>query len=233
MSRSRRRRVTVPVAVAAASVVWGCGPTTTEAPPYAALDSIVDAWADRDHASAVVLVIVDSDGLRHAHSTGVLQRYSFGGGQYPSGTELSPRGMPRIDDAEPVRAESVFDLASVSKVMATTAALMLLVDRGALDLDAPVSTYLSDFAGGGRDDITARHLLTHTSGLPQWWPSYYHAGTRDESWAWLRTQSPAWPVGTERHYSDLGFMTLGRLVEELSGARLDLRKTSLAPRCLV
>lgn len=220
LSRPTPGRGALLAAAVSLALVWGCG-SATQTSPYASLDSIVDAWIAEDHASAATLLIVDREGTLHSYASGVLQRYSFGTGQYPGATETSPRGITRLDDPSAVTTTSIFDLASVTKVMATTAATMLLVDQGSLDLDTPVANYLPDFAGGGREGITARHLLTHTSGLPQWWPVYYHAGDRESAWAWLRTQPTAWPVGSERHYSDLGFMTLGRLVEEISGTRLD------------
>lgn len=126
---------------------------------------------------------------------------------------------------------TVFDLASVTKVMATTMAVMMLADRGEIDVEAPLSRWLHDFAGDGRDEITIRHLLTHRSGLPQWLPLYYEAGDPDAAYARIRTLAPTWPVGQERHYSDLGFMLLGRLVEEVSGRPLDtfLREELYAP----
>ena len=62
--------------------------------------------------------------------------------------------------------ESIYDLASLTKVVATTTAIMVLYDAGRVDIDAPVSRYLPDFSGGLRDQVTVRHLLTHRAGLP-------------------------------------------------------------------
>lgn len=117
--------------------------------------------------------------------------------------------------------ETVFDLASVTKVAATTSAMMLLVDQGRVDLDAPASRYLSDFTGGAKESVTLRQLLSHTGGLRPWVPTYYHASTPDEAYAYIRDLPLGWPPGEERHYSDLGFMLLGRIVEEVTGRRLD------------
>lgn len=124
-------------------------------------------------------------------------------------------------DPVPMTTGTAFDLASVTKVMATTMAVMLLVDRGEVALEAPVSAVLPDFTGGGKDAITVRHLLTHTSGLAQWVPTYYHAADADAAYAYVRDLPLAWPVGEGRHYSDLGFMVLGRVVEAVSGRPLD------------
>jgi CubicO group peptidase (beta-lactamase class C family) len=98
---------------------------------------------------------------------------------------------------------------------------MLLVDDGALALETPLREHLPDFVGGGKDDITARHLLTHRAGLQQWQPIYYHAAEAQAAYAHIRDLPLAWDVGEGRHYSDLGFMLLGRLVERISGQRLD------------
>ncbi len=118
-------------------------------------------------------------------------------------------------------ADAVFDLASVTKVAATTMALMVLVDDGAVSLDDPVSLYLPDFAGAGKEAITLQHLLTHTSGLAQWEPVYYYASTPQEAYERIRDRPLEWSVGAERHYSDLGFMLLGRVVEVISGSSVD------------
>jgi CubicO group peptidase (beta-lactamase class C family) len=116
---------------------------------------------------------------------------------------------------------TLFDLASVTKVMATTFAVMMLVDEGKLDLDAPLYTYLPDFRGSAKDSITLRLLLTHRSGLYQWQPIFYHAANEGEAYAYIRDLPLAWRPGAGRHYSDLGFMLLGMVVERVSSQPLD------------
>ncbi len=125
--------------------------------------------------------------------------------------------------AEPVRMTTadVFDLASLTKVFATTYAMMLLVDRGDVDLEAAVNTYLPDFRGPSKDSITVTMLLRHTSGLAQWEPTYYHAANADDAYAHIRDLPLLFPVGKQRKYSDLGFQILGRIVEKVSGESLD------------
>jgi CubicO group peptidase (beta-lactamase class C family) len=137
---------------------------------------------------------------------------------------------------------TVFDLASVTKVMATTMAVMMLVDRGKVDLDAPVYRYLPDFRGARLDSITVRQLLEHSSGLVQWQPLYYHASNSAQTYDVIRDMPLGWCVGEARHYSDIGFMLLGYIVERVSGQRLDhflgsnlyaplgLRSTAFNPR---
>jgi CubicO group peptidase (beta-lactamase class C family) len=136
--------------------------------------------------------------------------------------QLNDFEMHRLAAPLPMRASTMFDLASVTKVMATTMATMLLVDRGKIEVDAPVSRYLSDFRGPHLDSITVRQLLQHSSGLVQWQPLYYHASNSGQAYAVIRDMPLQWGVGDARHYSDLGFMLLGYIVERVSGARLDV-----------
>jgi CubicO group peptidase (beta-lactamase class C family) len=120
-----------------------------------------------------------------------------------------------------MRTSTMFDLASVTKVMATTFGVMLLVDQGKIDLDAPVYRYLPDFRGPHKDSITVRNLLQHSAGLVQWQPLYYHASNTAQTYAAIRDMPLEWGVGAGRHYSDLGFMLLGDIVSRVSGEPLD------------
>ncbi len=181
-------------------------------------DAAVSEWVADGRIPGAVLVVTRGDEIVHERAFGAARQYAYGTGQYPGGDS----GLDHLDAPVPMTVDTRFDMASVTKVMATTMAVMMLHDRGELDLDAPVSSYLPSFTGGDRDQITPRHLLTHRSGLPQWVPVYYHANDADEALAYLSSLPPAWPVGAERHYSDLGFMLLGRIVEEVSGTRLDV-----------
>lgn len=189
-------------------------------------DSLVAAWVHDERVPGAVL-LVSSGGrpvLREAY--GWAQLYDFGEGQYrpvrasEDGAGPSRERLRRLEEPRAMTAETVFDLASVTKVAATTMAVMLLVDRGLLDVDDPVVRHLPDFRGGGKERITLRQLLTHTSGLYQWQPVYYHAADADAAYAYVRDLPLAWDVGAGRHYSDLGFMLLGRIVESVSGRTL-------------
>jgi CubicO group peptidase (beta-lactamase class C family) len=135
--------------------------------------------------------------------------------------QLNDFEMHRLSAPRPMHTSTVFDLASVTKVLGTTMATMLLVDQGKIDVDAPVSRYLPDFRGLHLDSITVRHLLQHSSGLVQWQPLYYHASNSGQTYAAIRDMPLQWGVGEARHYSDLGFMLLGYIVERVSGAPLD------------
>ena len=169
-------------------------------------DSMVRAAVDRTTAGAVLLV-ARRGRLLHLVAYGDAERLDS------SGAVLA---KPR-----PMRPDTRFDLASVTKVMATTFACMRLVDAGRLDLDAPVSRYLADFHGPHLDSITARLLLRHASGLVPWQPLYYHASTPRETYEVIRRLPLAGGVGEARRYSDLGFMLLGYLVERVAGLPLD------------
>lgn len=189
----------------------------------AAADSLVAAWVADDRVAGAVLSVRHEGRTVLSRASGWASSRTYGSGQYGLWREDGDRsGGPRpVDEPEAMTLATVFDLASVTKVAATTFALMMLVDDGTVSLDAPASTYLPDFVGGGREAITLRHLLTHTSGLRQWVPTYYHAADPDAAWAYVRALPLGWPVGQERRYSDLGFMALGRVVEAVSGQRLD------------
>ncbi|HEY8427818.1 MAG TPA: serine hydrolase [Sandaracinaceae bacterium] len=132
---------------------------------------------------------------------------------------------------EPMTADTVFDLASLTKAVATTSAVLWLAERGRIELDAPVSRYLPDLAGGGRERITVRHLLTHRAGLPAVDPLRGYDGERREVLARiLRTPLESAP-GARVRYSDLGFIVLGALVERVTGRDLDafVRETIFEP----
>jgi uncharacterized protein YbbC (DUF1343 family)/CubicO group peptidase (beta-lactamase class C family) len=122
---------------------------------------------------------------------------------------------------EEMTADTIFDVASLTKVLATTPSIMLLVEQGKLDLEAPVARYLPAFQGEGRDQILLRHLLTHTSclkpGLPKdpaW--SGYDAGIK------AAVESiPDAPPETFFRYSDINFILLGEIVRVVGKQSLD------------
>ncbi len=114
-----------------------------------------------------------------------------------------------------------WDLASLTKVVATTGALAVLVDAGRVDLDAPVARYLPRFTGDGRDAVSVRMLLDHTSGLRAWAPLWREAPTREAAIALLYAERPARRPGGAAVYSDLNAILLGLLVEAVTGRSLD------------
>lgn len=188
-----------PVAMAQSSPIQAALARST-----AAVESAV---ADGRVPGAVMVVAVDGEVILE-RAFGYAHLNDFAGNRL-----ASPRAMAT---------STVFDVASVTKVMATTMAIMFLVDQGKVKLDAPVRSYLEDFRGPELDKITVRHLLTHTSGLVQWQPLYYQAANKTETFEAIRRMPLQWPVGEGYHYSDLGFMLLGAIVERVTVARLDV-----------
>lgn len=116
---------------------------------------------------------------------------------------------------------TIYDLASLTKVVGTTTAAMILYDEGRLDLDAPVSTYLPEFGGGTRDLVTVRHLLTHRSGLPAGRELWRISSSAADARRIVLTTPLACQPGACYIYSDLGADVLGWVVESVAGLRLD------------
>lgn len=117
---------------------------------------------------------------------------------------------------------TLWDIASITKVVATAASTMRLVDQGKLELDAPVRRYLPRFAGGLKNKVTVRMLLDHTSGLKSYVPMYRKAGrSRVRMTNLLYAQPLLRPPGDSAEYSDLNSMLLGLVVESVAGTTLD------------
>ncbi|MGP0097267.1 MAG: serine hydrolase domain-containing protein [Terriglobales bacterium] len=133
-------------------------------------------------------------------------------------------GRFTYDPASPLVATStLFDLASLTKVVATTAMAMILYERGLLDLEAPVTAIVPEFAGNTprRREVTLRLLLAHSSGLPAYEKLFLRAQTRDDLLqAVFATPLTAVP-GTRAEYSDIGFIILGVALERLADESLD------------
>jgi len=122
---------------------------------------------------------------------------------------------------EPMTEDTLFDAASLTKVVATTPAIMKLTEEGKLDLGAPVSRYIPEFSGGGKEAVTVRHLMTHTSGLR---PDL----SLDTVWKGVEraielacAETLITPPGTAFRYSDINFILLGEIVHRVSGQPLD------------
>ena len=115
----------------------------------------------------------------------------------------------------------LFDIASLTKVIGTTTSIMLLVDKGLLKIEDPVCKYIKAFNTPDKKEITIRHLLTHTAGLYEWYPLYYRASNKKESYKLIGELPLMFPVGAQRRYSDLGFVILGEIIEIVSGLPLE------------
>ena len=146
------------------------------------------------------------------------------------GYSVWQRGFGTLDWTRKSRVtadESIYDLASLTKVVATTTALMVLYDQGKVELDAPVSRYLPDFSGGLKNQVTVRHLLTHRAGLSAGRELWRIANTPADARAAVIASPINCTPGACYEYSDLGADLLGFIAEEVSGENLDafLQKT--------
>jgi CubicO group peptidase (beta-lactamase class C family) len=117
---------------------------------------------------------------------------------------------------------TIYDVASLSKVIGTTTAVMVLYDEKKIDLDAPVFRYLPAFSGGLKDQVTVRELLTHRSGLPAGRDLWRKARSPQEARDMVLATPLEYRPNSAYVYSDLGADVLGMIVEEVSGQRLDV-----------
>ncbi|WP_079181583.1 serine hydrolase domain-containing protein [Streptomyces sp. Tue 6075] len=150
--------------------------------------------------------------------------------RYAGYDEKTDTGVEFPADQQIAMAEdTVFDLASISKLFTSLLAVQQ-IERGRLELEATVASYLPDFAGGGKQDITVRQLLTHTSGFRSWIP-LYEEPTREGKLRMLWDEVPASTPGSAYLYSDLNLISLQLILEHLTGRTLDvlLREEITAP----
>jgi serine-type D-Ala-D-Ala carboxypeptidase len=140
-------------------------------------------------------------------------------------------------DAAAIREETIFDLSSLTKALATSVAIMLLVHDGKVFLDDRVSRFFPNFGVYGKTHVTFRHLLSHCSGLPAWRPFYKtllqierkggklnylgSQAAREQVYAEIEHERLEAPVGQKTIESDIGFILLGAAIEAISGMRLD------------
>jgi uncharacterized protein YbbC (DUF1343 family)/CubicO group peptidase (beta-lactamase class C family) len=166
----------------------------------AAVDAIIEqAIADKNIPGAVLIV---------GHNGKVIYRKAYGS------RALEPK-------REPMTLDTIFDLASLTKVVATTTAVMQLVQQGKVRLNDPVSKYLPEFAQNGKDDITVRQLLTHYSGLEPDLDLKTPWQGKETAFRMAFAETLQDPPGSAFVYSDINFIMLGALVEKVSGETLD------------
>ena len=166
---------------------------------HATLDPIMEkAVADGSIPGAVLLV---------GHNGRVVYRKAFGW------RSLEPT-------REPMTTDTIFDLASLTKCIATTSSIMKMVQEGRVRLNDPVAKYLPDFAQNGKQDITVRELMTHYSGLAPDLDLHEPWTGREAAFAMVMQQKPDHAPGSGFVYSDINFETLGFIVEKLSGKSL-------------
>lgn len=180
-------------------------------PDFSRVDAAVREGIRKGIYPGAVVVIGTSERILHAQRYGRL-------------TWSSRSARPRSDS-------TLWDLASLTKVVGTTGAVLRLVDAGVMELDAPVSRYVPGFAGGARDQVTIRMLLNHTSGLRAYLPLYRTASSREMAITQLLADTLLRQPGDSAVYSDLNAILLGLAVESAAGMPLDsvVRREVLAP----
>ncbi|MCC2668520.1 MAG: hypothetical protein K0Q72_991 [Armatimonadetes bacterium] len=186
------------------------GPRAAEEPdPWLRLDRVAQETVDAGDVPGVVFVV--------GHRNKIVYRKAFGSRTVkPERTAMTP--------------DTVFDLASLTKVVATTSSVMSLVEDGRLRLSDPVTKYWPEWGQNGKEKITVRQLMTHSSGLPSWDNYQKKFGDmsgppiqdqRAQVYPALAASALANPTDSKFVYSDLGFITLGELVRRISGQPLD------------
>lgn len=123
-----------------------------------------------------------------------------------------------------MRTDMIFDVASLTKVVATAPAVLLLAEMGEISLDEPVTKFIPRWRGPVKERVSIRQLLTHTGGLASWYPTYARPADASNSQTAIDVivgLNLAYTPGTKVEYSCLGYMLLGRIVEHVTGQRLD------------
>jgi uncharacterized protein YbbC (DUF1343 family)/CubicO group peptidase (beta-lactamase class C family) len=170
-------------------------------PRYARIDAVArQEIASGSPPGAVILV---------GHQGKVVYRKAFGF------RSLAPARQPMTEN-------TIFDLASLTKVVATTTAVMRLVDAGLVKLGDPVSKYIPEFRSNGKSRITIKQLLTHTSGLRAEVNSRCRWTGYEGAIAAIADDQPVRPPGTSFHYSDANFITLAEVVHRVTRTPFDI-----------
>ncbi|MEN3275079.1 MAG: hypothetical protein V7631_869 [Massilia sp.] len=208
--RALLRRKTAAAGAVLAVLVAGCSglpaPGTADG-AQAPLDS--RQFARIDAAIGAALAERRMPGaVFHLERDGAVHRRAYGRFRY-------------APEAPLVGLDTVFDAASLSKVLVTAPAILLLAEEGKLDLDARLVDYFPACAGGGKEAITIRHLLMHTSGLASGLPAKPAWSGDAQAHARACAQAVTHAPGTFFRYSDINYILLGQLVRQLSGMPLD------------
>jgi len=203
------RFIPIIIIILFSSVISGQKTDTKEARTIliSKIDSILQTKVTLDEIPGAVFEIKKGKEIIYEHAFGYAQKYDF------NHNLLSP--------PERMTVNYLFDIASLTKVIGTTTAVMLLVDRGLLRIEDPVYKYVKAFDTPDKREITIRHLLTHTAGLYEWYPLYYRAVNKSESYRLIGELPLMFPVGKQRRYSDLGFVILGEIIEIISRQPLE------------
>ena len=208
-------------ALMALFLIVACGPLTAACAPHQAAENEVPIAGSADLPGNADFCWIDE-----------LVEEAIGEGQLPGAVILVGRNdqilyrkafghRAVVPALEPMTVDTIFDLASLTKVVATTTSIMKLIEAGRISLEDPVAKYIPNFERHGKSEITVRHLLTHMSGLrpgfnpARQWQGYQAAIEQ------IGDDVPVTAPGERIVYSDLNFVLLGEIVRRVSGMPLD------------
>ena len=200
------RRTVLLVACATALLLAGCAPLAKRG---------ASMELDRARLAELDRAILDNIAARklpgavfHLEREGAVHEQAYGSHTYgPDSARVTP--------------ETVFDAASLTKVLATAPAVLLLAEEGRIALEAPLARYFPECANGGKDAITVRQLLTHSSGLPAGLPAKPAWEGKEAAHVLACTQKVTHAPGIFFRYSDINYILLGRLVEQAAGMPIE------------
>ena len=180
------------------------------------VDQVMDKYIDEIIPGGVVLAAKDGK---------VVFQKAYGNAQVFDNADFTNIDNPtaqRMEIPRKTELDTLYDMASVTKIMSTTQAIMKLHSEGKLKLEDKVTNYLPDFGKNGKENVKIEQLLTHTSGMPQWVPSFFYVSNdRDKELEFINNLGLIFEPG-EHKYSDFGFMTLAYIVEAISGEKFDV-----------
>jgi CubicO group peptidase (beta-lactamase class C family) len=171
------------------------------------IDSILETQVSQNLIPGAVILIKKDSQVVYEQAYGYARKYN--------------RDQQELVPPEKMTTEHLFDIASLTKVVGTTTAIMLLTDKKQISVEDPVSKYIQAFNIPEKKTITIRQLLTHEAGLIEWYPLYYRASNKLEVYSLIGALPLKYPIGKQRKYSDLGFTILGEIIEVVSGMPLD------------
>jgi uncharacterized protein YbbC (DUF1343 family)/CubicO group peptidase (beta-lactamase class C family) len=174
--------------------------TAQPKPDFSEAERLINAAIDRKELPGAVLLI--------GRKSGTIYEKAFG-----------RRAL--LPAPEAMTADTIFDLASLSKSIGTTTSVMILIDRGKIDPQAKVATYFPEFGKKGKEAITVEHLLLHRGGLIPDNPEKDYLDGPDKAWERICDLELKSKPGEKFAYSDVGFIVLGKLVEKVAGRPLD------------
>jgi CubicO group peptidase (beta-lactamase class C family) len=167
---------------------------------FSKVDDIIEVSIKNKNFPSAVLIVGDKNEIIYQKAYGRLTYY---------------------DSSNITTLNTIYDLASVTKVIATTSAIMKLFELRKISLEASVYEIIPEFNNNGKSDITVLNLLLHNSGLTAWTPFYQTMSTADEVRKAIYTCSKEYTTGTQTLYSDYNAVLLGDIVEKVSGKKLD------------